>query len=271
MYSNDMLGLTAEPFETVKANGYHIRGREIYSPLQDKQIPVIIAHGFTADMTRPERFAVPLARLGYHCFVFDFCGGGFHTISDGSFHDYMTCMTEVEDLQTVIDWLRIEKSTEVDIGHLYVAGGSQGGFVASMTAADPAYRDKIFGLILFYPALCIPDDARKGSMQVIRFDPKNIPDHIGEGPMRLCGDYARTVIDYDPYEYIGDYPGPVLLLHGDKDTVVPVSYSDRAKKVYGDHCLYYVLDGADHGFTKETDLKKAIEYTDSFIKKENRL
>lgn len=271
MLSNDMLGLTVQPFETVKANGYHIRGKEIYSPLNDSQIPVLIAHGFTSDMTRSERTALPLAHLGYHCFIFDFCGGGFHTTSDGSFHDYMTCFTEVEDLKTVVDWLRSEKSQEVRTDQLYVAGASQGGFVSSITAADPAYQDKIFGLILYFPALCIPDDARKGSMQVIRFDPKNIPDHIGEGTMRLCGDYARTVIDYDPYRHIGAYPGLVLLLHGDKDAIVPIAYADKAKEVYGDRCQYFVLPGADHGFNAEPDLEKAINYTDQFIKRRSQL
>lgn len=39
----------------------------------------------------------------------------------------------------------------------------------------------------------------------------------------------------------------VLLMHGDADGIVPISYSNRAALVYDD-VDYYVIEGAGHGF-----------------------
>lgn len=67
-------------------------------------------------------------------------------------------------------------------------GCSQGGFVSGMTAAQ--LKEQIRGLIMFYPALCIPDDARKGHMMFSEFDPQNIPDTFRcerEAGKVLCG------------------------------------------------------------------------------------
>lgn len=47
----------------------------------------------------------------------------------------------------------------------------QRGFVSSLVAAK--WKDRISKLVLFYPALCIPDDARAGKMMFAKFDPQN--------------------------------------------------------------------------------------------------
>ena len=39
-------------------------------------------------------------------------------------------------------------------------------------------NDRISKLVLFYPAFCIPDDARAGRMMFAKFDLDNIPDHF---------------------------------------------------------------------------------------------
>ena len=56
-------------------------------------------------------------------------------------------------------------------------GCSQGGFVSALFAA--AHPNVVVSrLILFYPALCIPEDARRGKMLMYAFDPSNIPEQI---------------------------------------------------------------------------------------------
>ena len=84
-------------------------------------------------------------------------------------------------------------------------------------------------------------------MQVITFDPQHIPDVVGTMPMQVSGKYPRSVIDMDVYELIVKYTGSVLLLHGDKDAIVPLQYAAKAAEVYA-QCTYHVLKGAPHGF-----------------------
>ena len=75
-------------------------------------------------------------------------------------------------------------------------------------------------LVLFYPAFCIPDDARRGQMMFAKFDPANIPPVVSRYPMKLGDVYVKAVINMDIYEEIRGYEGPVLLVHGTKDKIV---------------------------------------------------
>ena len=245
-------------FSVTKQNGMVIRGKK-YASDNEKEI-LILCHGFTSSMEETMYYAERLIEKGITTYIFDFCGGGFKTISDGDFHTYMTPMTEVEDLSYVVEYvLKQEKVSDVCIG-----GCSQGGFVSSLYASK--HPEKVKKLVLVYPAFCIPDDARKGSMQVVTFDPNNIPDVVGTMPMQVSGEYPRSVISMDIYKEIIGYKGPVLLMHGTADKIVPISYADKAKEVYGDICTYYVLDGAPHGFYEEPYMSEAVQHIYDFLK-----
>ena len=63
---------------------------------------------------------------------------------------------------------------------------------------------------------------------------------------------------------ISNYTGPVKLIHGEKDSCVPICYSEKAKKVYKD-VSFNVIKGAGHGFDGE-DSKFAREQSIVFIK-----
>lgn len=67
--------------------------------------------------------------------------------------------------------------------------------------------------VLFYPALCIPDDARTGKMMYAKFDPQNLPERFTCGPMKLGRCYPADVIDMDPFQKIQSCDGPVLIVH----------------------------------------------------------
>lgn len=231
-----------------RKGGMKIFGK-VYNQGPETLPPIIICHGFTANMESVEKYARFFARKGYRAFIFDFCGGGFETTSDGTLQDYMTPLTEVDDLKVIVDY--VLNREDVDKEKLTLMGCSQGGFVASIVAAE--MKDRVADLILFYPALCIPDDARKGSMQIMKFDPNNIPHHIGEGRMQVSGSYPRSVIHMDIYDEIKRYNKRVLLVHGSKDDVVPISYSEKAYAVYqenGADVTYEIIEGAGHGFSE---------------------
>ncbi len=253
-----------QKFSVLKENGRVIRGIKLYENHPNDQVrPLILCHGFTSDMRSVYADAKELMKDGYVCYIFDFCGGGFETISDGNFHSEMTPLTEIDDLNDVVQFVR--KDTDVDSNLLTLIGYSQGGFVSAVYASR--HPEIIERLILNYPAFCIPDDARKGSMQIIQFDPNNIPDFIGEGKMRLNGEYARSVLHFQMYEEIKNYKGNVLLNHGDADEIVPISYSNQAKEVYGECCEYHVLKGAPHGFHEDPYFTESIHIMKEFIKK----
>jgi pimeloyl-ACP methyl ester carboxylesterase len=139
-------------------------------------------------------------------------------------------------------------------------GGSQGGFVSALFAAN--HPELVEKLVLFFPALCIPDDARAGKMMLAQFDPNNIPEVLHCGPMKLGRCYPADVMNLGPYEEIAPYEGQVLIVHGTKDNIVDLEYSKRAQKAYKNARLEIIRDGA-HGFSPKHD-EIAIEYLCEF-------
>ena len=238
-----------------------IRGH-VYKPKAGDAFPaVIISHGFMANQQEVRQYAEALAAEGYAAFIFDFCGGCLRGSSDGATRD-MTVFTEVEDLTSVISHTLSQNFVKGE--KLILMGCSQGGFVSAITAAQ--MPEKVEKLVLFYPALCIPDDARAGKMMFFRFNPNSIPDVLGKRPIEMGGDYARSVVDKNPYAMIAGYKGSVLIVHGTVDKVVKLRYSEQAREAYGhDRCTLVTIEGAGHGFRREAD-KRVIATLREFVK-----
>jgi hypothetical protein len=133
----------------------------------------------------------------------------------------------------------------VDADNVSLLGCSQGAFVSMLVAKE--IPDEISRLLLLYPALCIPDDARSGKMMFFRFDPENVPEVLGRFPMKLGGAYAKTVLRMDVMAEIGGFDRPVLYLHGTADKIVPLRYAQEAKEEYP-NCQYHELVGGGHMF-----------------------
>lgn len=249
---------------TCVRDGLTIRGT-MFCP-EKEQLPIaVISHGFMANQKTVYKYARRFAEWGYAAFCFDFNGGCVRGKSDGRTTD-MTVLTEREDLKAVIAYAKSLSFTDSD--RLILMGCSQGGFVSALTAAQ--LQEEVTKLILFYPALCIPDDARKGQMILAKFDPENIPEVIACGPMRLGRCYPACVKEMDPFQEISPYGGPVLIVHGDADKIVNLSYAIRANRAYKERdgrlaeCHLKVIRGAGHGFVRRAD-RTAVACVKQFI------
>ena len=241
----------AESVFECKRDTLTIRGTE-YRPEGDNLPVAIVSHGFMAFQDTVRQYAKALARLGYCAYCFDFCGGSvIKGKSDGKTTE-MSVLTEVQDLESVISYT---KSLPYTGNELLLMGCSQGGFVSALVAAK--FPDAVSKLVLFYPALCIPDDARAGKMMFARFDPENIPELVDCGPMKLGRCYPASVIHMDPFSEISPYTGPVLIVHGTKDKIVPMDYSKRAAESYVNAQLNFIENGS-HGFSRTHDAEAII-------------
>ena len=256
-------GITEKAFACSR-DGLIIRGTE-YRP-EGENLPVaIVSHGFMGYQDTVRNYTRILAQQGYAAYCFDFCGGSApgKGASDGASTD-MSVLTEVKDLEAVIAYTR---SLPYTSDFLLLMGCSQGGFVSALTAVKP--EQKVDKLVLFYPALCIPDDARAGKMLFARFDPENPPEIINCGPMKLGKCYPNDVVRMDPYGEISPYSGPVLIVHGTKDRIVNVDYAHKAAKAYEaatpNRAQLCIIEGGAHGFSSKHDAT-AIEQLKQFAK-----
>ena len=134
-----------------------------------------------------------------------------------------------------------------------------------LTAAE--LSEEIGGLILQYPALMIPDAARKGEMLWMRFDPNNVPEEMRSGPMRIGRQYATDVMDMDTLPTITRYTGKVLILHGVRDTLVDISGSQKAAEAYeaaGADVRFQIIPGGKHIFRSPKHIKTAANAISEF-------
>lgn len=251
-------GITESTFEC-KRDALTIRGT-VYRPKEDHLPIAIVCHGFMAWQDSVKHYAAFLAEMGYAAFTFDFCGGSAMCgKSDGKTTE-MSVLTETKDLEAVIEYVRNLSYTDSE--KILLMGCSQGGFVSALVAAKNNFP--IEKLVLFYPALCIPDDARAGKMMIARFDPQNVPDTFRCGLMKLGRCYAMDVMQMDAFAEIKNYAGRVCIVHGTKDKIVDVSYANRAAEAYkstmpikmqeSKRVQLHFIDGGEHMFSKKHDV-----------------
>ena len=229
-------------------------GKEIYGVITipqnagDRMPAVIFSHGFGGTHSVGTQYAQALAERGYVVYCFDFCGGSPSSQSDGSTLE-MSIFTEQADLEAVISM--IQGLDYVDSDNLFLMGTSQGGVVSAITGA--AHPGEIRGMVLLYPAFVLVDRANE------LFQSRDeIPDTYYFMWMDVGKAYFEPLLDYDIYSEIAAYDKDVLLIHGDADHIVPLSYSEQALDAYPSAQLE-VIPGGGHGFYGE-DAQQTISY-----------
>ena len=219
-------------------NGAEIYGTA-YTPVgAGESMPaVILSHGYGGNYNTNASYSQTFARHGYFAYTFDFRGGSPGSRSDGSTIE-MSIFTEEEDLKAVVSM--VQSLDAIDKERIFLFGTSQGGLVSAMAAAD--LQEEICGTILLYPAFSIVDDAREMFSAA-----ENVPDTVDFMWMTVGRAYFENLFGYDPYTDAARYEKEVLILHGDRDGIVPLSASQKAAEYY-DSAQLYVIEGAGHGF-----------------------
>lgn len=209
-------------------------------PASSSRLPcVILSHSSSMTHESMKSYSEFFAGQGYAAYAFDFCGGSKKSKSDGD-PDDMTIFTEVSDLEAVLKTM--QGLSYIDKNQIYLFGTSQGGLVSALTAND--HPSEIKGLILLYPGFSIPEQvnsfASGGKLS------SAISSMYGQSGQA----YLDTLIGYDAYEHIANFTGPVLIIHGTADFIVPIKYSEKAVATYQNAQLK-VIQGASHGFNTE--------------------
>lgn len=226
----------------------------LYQPEREGKVPLVIySHGLNSTFEAGVRYGHYWAEKGIALYCFDFCGGSENSRSDGSCLE-MSVMTEVSDLEAVLktamEW------DFLDTERIVLAGESQGGLVTALAAAQNA--DKIEAAILQCPAFNIPDMVHE-TFQAR----EDIPDRTFFKALTVGRPYFEDVWELDPYAKIGTFEKPVLLLHGTRDDIVDISYSEYAARIYEDAELERI-GGAGHHLIGDQP-EQLISCMDSFL------
>ena len=220
---------------------------EGFDPAADRCPMVILMHGIfsSKDFNPMPSLAKALARAGIASIRFDFDG---HGKSEGRMQD-MTIEKEIADAMVIWEYAK-SLPFVTRIGFL---GHSQGGVIASMTAGRlaAAGRHVPDGMVLLAPGSVIKEACQGGKFFNARFDPADPPQYIRcWGTMKLGREYLLTTKQLDIYGTAAAYEGPVLLLHGTKDSIVPMWCSEQYLETYGSRATLVKVDGENHMITR---------------------
>lgn len=219
----------------------------LQKPSADYRGPIaVLMHGFMANkkLEPLKSIANELESRGIASLRFDFDG---HGESEGRFRD-MTVLTELDDARHVIDYVRQAGAYD----SIALIGHSQGGVVAGMIAGE--LGDEIKALVQLAPAAVLKDDALQGVLMGKHYDPSNPPETLTVFFHRVGKGYFLAAQSLPIYEQSSLYKGPVLLIHGTKDKIVPHSYSEKYDQVYSNSILQ-LYEGENHFLSK---CRKAI-------------
>lgn len=178
-----------------------------------------------------------VAKKGVIAYAFDFKGGFPGSRSTGEPIN-MSVNTEKADLEYVLK--RILKEDFTDKQHVYLIGHSQGGLIAALVGAG--YRREVAGMVLLAPAFNIPELADR-----IYPRSRDIPDSTFFVNMFVGKRYMTDAKALDPYKWLSRYKNDVLIIHGTKDEIVPIEYSELAALEFKNAKLEK-FEGTGHAF-----------------------
>lgn len=247
----------------IKSNDHMLRGT-LHIPegaSEINKVPIVtIFHGFTSHRLGPHFIFVKLSRIlesqGIASIRFDFAGSGE---SDGEFID-MTMETEIQDGHNILDY--VYDLEFIDNKRVGLLGLSMGGAVASIVAGQK--KNYINTLCLWAPA---------GNIDELVLSENNISNNLKKfneigyhdfGGYLIGNKFIEDLSNIKIYEKSALYDKKSLIIHGNKDEMVPIRASEKYIEIYKENSTLKVIKGANHTFDKkeweEEVLKHTVEY-----------
>lgn len=217
-----------------------------FDTTKDSVEMVILMHGIFSSKAYPPmpKIGKELAKHQVASIAIDFGG---HGRSAGKKIN-MTIAKEITEGKALYDYAcALPYVTKVTL-----LGHSQGGVIASMLAGELAKEGRSpHKLILLAPGAVIKEACQSGHFFSNTFDPKDPPAYIKcFGFYKVGRDYLTSSQLLDIYGTSAQYQGPVCLIHGTNDHIVPLWCSEKYDSIY-QHSILHLIDGEVHTMHKK--------------------
>lgn len=251
----------AKSVKFVNGKNLTLRGF-VHEPLR-YNTAVIFLHGFPANCGRLSAPARALSLLGNLVFRFNFSGTD---TSEGTFED-KSFKDEASDIKYAIDYL----AQNYNYDQLVLVGHSSGAIDAALYAHRDKRVDKV-ALLSGVSDLEKSVDVIFTQSQIKAFEEQgyiiyNQPDkwyHRKRLNRRFYDDLFKLNIP----ESLRKYHKPLLVVHGGKDEVVPVSHAQEIYDLANKPKELMIVGGADHNYSKLRHGLQVIWKIQKFIKKQ---
>jgi pimeloyl-ACP methyl ester carboxylesterase len=237
------------PWSTRTVDGLTLRGW--YLPTEARRHLLVLVHGMWSSWREMASLGRDLHRRGFDVLLFDLRG---HGQSDPS-RLYLG-RRERADIRAVMAWARDEGFTHDRIGWL---GYSMGGSTLLMEAAR---NPEIQVAVVDSPYGDLPK-----LLEVQLSKHSGLPRWFNPGILlaaRLI--FGVRTDDLVPIRFARSWgERPLLLIHGESDTTVPVSQAYELARTLGSSCLTLTLTGVDHVQAYESDPEGYVTTVGAFF------
>jgi acetyl esterase/lipase len=231
-------------------------------------------------------FVAEFLKRGYVCFA----------VVHGS-QPKFTIPEVLDDMHRAVRYIRHHaKDYNVDPDRLGICGASAGGHLSLMQGtapkdADPKAKDpvdqessKVAVVGCFFPPTDFLNYGKDGAVMLGRgllegfkppFDFTEV-DAITHSFNPIFDETKRRAIGkaISPYYHVSKTSAPALIIHGDKDTLVPIQQAERIIKKYEEakvDCKLVVKEGVGHGWVGlDKDLVTIADWFDSHLAKKEK-
>lgn len=228
---------------------------------------ILIIHGFAGGVYDQEDLAINL-ELNNNFDVFTFTLPG---------HD-------VKDAKKSTSKLWIEESEKnlnklIDSGYkkIYLVGHSMGGVIASYLASKYKEVKKVVLAAPAFTSFASKEEGgflnilKKGAKIIQTYDWNEFVTRSNKLPTSSVKEFFKLVDTYKKSVY--DIKIPIMLVHGNKDNIVPISMSKEVYEKLNTKKFFLIVKGSHHdlfkGNKKELVIKEVINFlekSDFFIK-----
>jgi putative redox protein len=220
---------------------------------------VVLGHCFTCTRHTSilRRLAQVLAQAGFVALRFDFSGNGQ---SQGRFAD-STYSKQIDEMLTAAELLGSHGAEWIGM-----AGHSMGALISFLTGArsDSVRAVAVIG-------------GRLSGMRAAHFlsrRQREILERSGEVTftsrgrfLTLTEKFFSDADRFDPLKMLRSLRVPLLVVHGERDEIIPVQEAYKARDIAGDRIELEIVTGADHMFSRAEDREKVAHRVADWFKR----
>jgi hypothetical protein len=241
MQTPERLGLKYEDVYFNAGDGTRLHGW--FLPAEGKALGTILfLHGNAENISTHIMSVRWLPERGFNVFLLDYRGYGASTGKP-------TLAGVQYDVESALKMLVARPG--VDAGRIVVFGQSLGGAIAVHRVAHTAYRANIRALVV--------ESAFSGYRRITR---EKLGDFWLTWPLQYP--LSWTVSDeYNPAEAVADIsPIPLLIIHGDRDPIVPLHHGQRLFKLAREPKQLWIVEGGGHiqAFQRQSYRDRFVAY-----------
>jgi dipeptidyl aminopeptidase/acylaminoacyl peptidase len=229
----------------------------LHIPGKGRYPAIAMLHGRSSDKETHEKeyFAEQLSKKGFAVLRFDMPGCGE---SQGR-KEEMTISGEVDSAKAAIDFLC--RRSSVDANRIGVTGSSQGGFDSLILASS----DKRIKALVTVSAVINFREVFALSGTDMKKWKKGGYCLLGKRAMKINYTYAEDILKNwnNMKDIVPKIKCPTLVIHGDADSVVPVSQGHRIYELLKCEKSLHIIKGAGHQLDEEETeqrLRETIEW-----------